>query len=190
MAYAVLSDRGDEPWEALTEDDLRNLPLSLHPLEGGFEIRLGGRPLGPELRTPEVTSQASRLASLPAVRAALLGLQRTAADSGGLVADGRDMGAVVFPDAGVKVFLVADLGERARRRYLERTGAEPRPDDVRIEAEAIAERDRRDSQREHAPLRKPEGALELDTTRLSFGEQVDAVVDLATRKLAGEDPDR
>jgi cytidylate kinase len=190
VAYALLADRGAEPWEALTEDELRTLPLSLHPVEGGFEIRLGARRLRGELRTQEVTSQASRLARLPAVRASLLDFQRSAADSGGLVADGRDMGTVVFPDAEVKVFLVADLEERARRRFLERTGTEPRPDEVRIEADAIAERDRRDSQRVHAPLRKPDGALELDTTRLSFGEQVDAVVDLAKRTLAGENPDR
>jgi cytidylate kinase len=190
MAYALLSSRGAESWETLTEEDLRALPLRLQPMEGGFEIHLAGRPLRGELRTQDVTSHASRLARLRPVRASLLELQRSAGARGGLVADGRDMGTVVFPDADVKVFLVAELEERARRRFLERTGMEPDPDEVRGEADAIAERDRQDSERVHAPLRKPEGALELDTTRLSFAEQVEAVVDLARRTLVGKNPHR
>lgn len=191
IAHALLSEHGEAgSWEALREEELRALPLSLHPTGGTFEIRLGERVLGPELRTEAVTSHASRLARLPAVRGALLELQRSAGRAGGLVADGRDMGTVVFPDADVKVFLVADLEERARRRLLERTGTEPVAAEVRGEAEVIARRDRRDSERAHAPLRKPEGALELDTTRMTFDEQVRAVVDLVRRRLGGGNGDR
>jgi cytidylate kinase len=94
------------------------------------------------------------------------------------VADGRDMGSVVFPHAEVKVFLVADLRERARRRLLERMEGSPGPADIDDEARRIAERDRVDSQREISPLRRPDGAVDLDTTALSFEAQVQTVVDL------------
>ncbi|MEJ2203611.1 MAG: (d)CMP kinase [Gemmatimonadota bacterium] len=191
IACALLSEHGEGGlWETLTEEELSTLPLSIHARGGTFEIRLGEQVLGPELRTEAVTSHASRLARLPAVRGALLDLQRSAGQEGGLVADGRDMGTVVFPDADVKVFLVADLEERARRRLLERTGSEPEAAEIRNEAEIIARRDRRDSERAHAPLRKPQGALEIDTTRLTFEEQVRAVVDLARRRLGDEGQNR
>jgi cytidylate kinase len=187
LTYALLtSGKESEDWEALTEASLRALPISVQAVRGGFEIRLGGRVLGPELRTEEVTAAASRLAAMPAVRNALMGLQRAAGEVGGLVADGRDMGTVVFPEADVKVFLVADLHERARRRLLERTGNEPGQEAVAREADAIAARDRRDSQRAHSPLRRPQDAVELDTTSLSFDEQVQAIVDLASRWMATE----
>ena len=101
-----------------------------------------------------------------------------AGEQGRLVADGRDMGSVVFPDAEVKVYLVADLTERARRRLREGGVAEPTSDEVDREASVIAERDRHDSERELSPLRKPEGAYLIDTTRLDFEQQVDTIVGL------------
>ncbi|MDH5760177.1 MAG: 3-phosphoshikimate 1-carboxyvinyltransferase [Gemmatimonadota bacterium] len=163
-------------WETLTEGELRALPVSVHPTPGGFAIEVDGISVGEELRTPEVTAHVSHLAGLPAVRGCLLDLQRAGGAEGGLVADGRDMGSVVFPDAEVKVFLVADLQERARRRLLEREGREPTESELSGEVRAIAERDRRDSDRTHSPLVRPAGALDLDTTALSFQEQVDRVV--------------
>jgi len=99
----------------------------------------------------------------------------------------------VFPDAEVKVFLVADLRERARRRLLELTDTEPTAAEVDAEAERIDERDRRDSQRAISPLRRPEGAVDLDTTGLSFEEQVSAVVrlvDVERMPRAGDDDAR
>ena len=95
---------------------------------------------------------------------------------GGLVADGRDMGTVVFPDALVKVFLIADLEERARRRLIQMGTTDPGSEAVKSEAERIRTRDTIDSSREASPLARPEGALELDTTDLTFEEQVDAIV--------------
>ena len=97
------------------------------------------------------------------------------------MADGRDMGTVVFPDADLKVYLVADLEERARRRILEREPSEPDPEELAREARRLDARDTRDSERTHSPLRKPEDAWELDTTGLSFQEQVAAVVAKARR---------
>ncbi|HKJ03698.1 MAG TPA: (d)CMP kinase [Longimicrobiales bacterium] len=173
-------------WPALTREDLVGLGVTVHPTGEGFEIRLRGRPLGPELRSADVTAHVSALALLPAARAALLGLQREAGAAGRLVADGRDMGSVVFPRAEVKVFLVADLKVRARRRLLERREGEPTPGEVDDEARRIAERDRVDSQREISPLRRPDGAVDLDTTALSFEAQVRTVVDLVRSLGTGD----
>ena len=128
------------------------------------------------MRTPEVTGLVSAAAMVPAVRSCLLGLQREAGREGCLVSDGRDMGSVVFPDAAVKVFLVADLNERARRRLLQAGATDPTPAEVDAEAARIRTRDELDSSREASPLIRPEGAKDLDTTNLSFDEQVEAIV--------------
>jgi pantoate ligase/cytidylate kinase len=129
-----------------------------------------------ELRTPEVTARVSPLSALPAVRAWLLEAQRRAGKAGGLVADGRDMGTVVFPDAEVKIFLTATLPERARRRFLERNRRSPSPEELEEEAGKIRARDTRDAEREVAPLKKPDGALEVDTSDLSFEGQVEIII--------------
>ena len=165
-------------WPELEADDFRALGVSLLRTDDGFEVRVEGRLVDQELRTTDVTGRVSQLARLPAVRACLLELQRTAGEQGGLVADGRDMGTVVFPDAEVKVFLVADLHERARRRILQAGSGPASGETLAAEAEAIALRDDRDAGRDISPLRRPEGAVEIDTTALSFDEQVDAIVGL------------
>lgn len=184
LAYALLeAGIPTSAWPDLTEEDLRGLDVRLRPDETGFAVTVGGRPVDRELRTPEVTAETSRLATLPVVRRCLLDLQRGAGAHGGLVADGRDMGTVVFPHAEVKVYLDAGLEERARRRLLERHGRPPSEDELAREVQAIAERDRRDSTRAHSPLRKPDDAHVLDTTGLDFQAQVDAVVALVRRAL-------
>lgn len=165
-----------EGWESVTLSELRALGVGVEAEGAELRVLLRGRVLGDELRTPEVTALVSPLARIPAVREALLGLQREAGRRGRLVADGRDMGTVVFPEAEVKVFLVADLRERARRRLREQEGVEPTAARVDEEMALIAERDERDSSRAISPLRRPDGAFELDTTELSFEEQVEAVV--------------
>jgi len=179
VTYALLEAGVPEAeWEALAEADFRALGVSVTAEGEALRVRLGERVLGPELRTPEVTALASPLARIPQARAALLDLQRQAGERGCLVADGRDMGTVVFPDAEVKVFLVADLGERARRRLLEQGSAPPSRGELDAEAARIAERDERDAGRAVSPLRRPDDAVDLDTTRLGFEEQVQAVVEL------------
>jgi cytidylate kinase len=168
----------EEAWAGLAEADFRALGVTVEPQGETLGVRLGDRLLGSELRTPRVTALASPLARIPAARAALLDLQRQAGEHGRLVADGRDMGTVVFPDAEVKVFLVADLRERARRRLVEQGTAFPASADIDAEAARIAERDERDAGRAVSPLKRPDDAVDLDTTRLDFEEQVRAVVGL------------
>ena len=167
-----------DEWADLTEEGMRALPVHVSREGTEFAIEVGGRAVKAELRTAEVTANVAFLASLPASRACLLRLQRAAGEQGRLVADGRDMGSVVFPDADVKVYLVADLTERARRRLKEGGVPEPTDDDVERESGVIAERDRHDSERELSPLRKPEDAHLIDTTRLDFEEQVSTIVGL------------
>ncbi len=166
-------------WAGLDESDMRALDVSVSAGEDHSIVLVNGRPVTVELRASDVTSSVAHLASLPASRACLLTLQRAAGEHGSLVADGRDMGSVVFPDAEVKVYLVADLGERARRRLRDEGVSEPTEDEVQTQSGAIADRDRHDSEREISPLRMPDGAHLIDTTRLGFEEQVSSIVSLA-----------
>jgi len=163
-------------WPGISEEFLLALNVDLRPTDDGFSLWVGGAQVDAELRTQEVTDHVSHLACLPAVRRSLLDLQRRAGSRGRLVADGRDMGTVVFPDAEVKVYLIADVEERARRRLLEQGGAEGDEVELALQIEAITDRDRRDSERDISPLRKAPDAHEIDTTGLDFLDQVDAVV--------------
>jgi cytidylate kinase len=179
LTYALLEARIPESaWPSLSVEQMRTLGVSLRSGDGGFEVRLAGRTLVSELRGADVTSRVAGLAKLPAARATLLELQRQAGARGRLVADGRDMGTVVFPDAEVKVFLVADLRERARRRLREGDGGDAGEGRLEEQVDAIAARDDVDSGREVSPLRRPDGAVEIDTTGLTFEEQVARVVAL------------
>lgn len=175
-----------DEWCELDEHAMRALDVTVTPRDTELEVSVRGRVVRDELRGEAVTSKVAYLASLPAARACLLNLQRAAGAQGRLVADGRDMGSVVFPHADVKVYLVADLNERARRRLKDGGVHEPSEDDVAVQSDVIAERDRHDSEREHSPLRKPEDAELLDTTRLSFEEQVDRIIELVDEAYASD----
>jgi cytidylate kinase len=179
LTLALLeSGVAEDEWKMLGEAHMRALDVGISAVGNDMVVHLGGRPVSDELRAPAVTARVSGLARLPAARACLLTLQRAAGEQGRLVADGRDMGTVVFPDAEVKVYLVADLDARARRRLREGGVTQPTEEDVRAQSREIAERDRRDSERELSPLRMPEDAHLIDTTRLTFEEQVEAIVTL------------
>jgi cytidylate kinase len=129
------------------------------------------------IRTETAGNDASKVASLPAVRAALLQRQRAFRETPGLVADGRDMGTVVFPDAQVKIFLTASPGERAQRRYnqLKEKGIDANLSSL---SEEIAARDARDSERAVAPLRPAPDALVVDTTGVGIEQVLDRVLEV------------
>lgn len=133
----------------------------------GLTIVLEGERVGASLRTEEVGTMASKVAALPGVRAALLQRQRDFAELPGLVADGRDMGTVVFPGAALKVFLTASAEERAKRRYnqLHQKGISVSFDGLLVD---IQVRDERDSQRAIAPLKPADDAVIIDSTRMSI----------------------
>ena len=170
------SGRPPDSWPALTTSDLNAHPVRMTAAGSSFRIMLGARTLTTELRSPEVDAHVSAVARLPAVRAWLLGRQRQAGEEGSLVGDGRDLGTVVFPEAEVKIFLVAGIDERARRRLLQMGGAPDSESEVTAEAARLRARDRIDATRGIAPLEKAPDALELDGTHLSFEEQVDAIL--------------
>jgi cytidylate kinase len=141
-------------------------------IEVGQRVLLDGRDVTTQIRTPEVSEAASEAASDPEVRKALLGQQRRLLSGGDWVAEGRDIGTVVAPDADLKVFLTADPAERARRRAAE-LGVDV---DTVLAEQAI--RDERDRTREHSPLKPADGSVELDTTGLTLEQVVARVVEL------------
>jgi len=157
------------------ESKVSALAASLDAAFTASGILLDGEPVGPALRSEETGSAASRLAALPKVRAALLERQRAFRRPPGLVADGRDMGSVVFLDADLKIFLTASAGERARRRYnqlIEKGLSASMPNIL----QDIEQRDAHDTQRGVAPLRMCADAQMLDTTGLTIDEVVETVV--------------
>jgi cytidylate kinase len=145
-------------------------------------ILLEGEAVGDAIRTEACGNAASKVAALGAVRAALLQRQRDFQQAPGLVADGRDMGTVVFPQARVKIFLTASVDERAQRRYkqLKDKGISANLPDLLTE---IAERDERDAQRSVSPLKPAADAVVLDTTSLTINEVRDKVLDLCRERF-------
>ena len=133
------------------------------------------------IRTETCGQNASKIAVIPEVRAALLEKQRAFAVSPGLVTDGRDMGTVVFPNADLKIYLYASVEERARRRFLQLQKKE-NSDNIAQVIDQLTERDARDSSRIHAPLISAENAIQIDTTSLSVEQVFAKVVDLAIEK--------
>ena len=181
------SDRGAEI-EAVTPAELDALGIDLEWRSGGMQVRIRGSVIPDEaLRASRVTAAVSRVSAVRQIRAHLLGLQRSAAAGPGLVAEGRDMGTVVFPGAEVKVYLDADVRERARRRILQRGDAEPAPDEIEAEAARLERRDRRDSTRTIAPLTHAEGSVTVDTTHLDPPGQTEAIVQLVLPFLTSAD---
>jgi cytidylate kinase len=159
-------------------DDEAALAAVAHGMDVRFEaggIRLDGAEVTEALRTEEVSAATSRVAARPAVRQALLARQRAFRRAPGLVADGRDMGSNVFPDAALKVFLTADVATRAERRYkqLKEKGMYAKMQDV---VEELGRRDARDASRPVAPLRHYPDAFFLDTSTLSVDEAVGQVL--------------
>ena len=146
-------------------------------IELGERVLANGRDVTDAIRIPEVSEAASKVAANPAVRTALVAKQRELLSHGDWVAEGRDIGTVVAPDAALKVFLTADPEERARRRAAE-LGA-----DATTVLRDQALRDEQDSAREHSPLRPAEGSVELDTTGLSVQDVVARIVELVRKPL-------
>lgn len=139
-----------------------------------FHVAVDGQPVTDQIRTPRVADAVSEVAAMPKVRAYVNDLMRQAVAQGVYIAEGRDLGTAVFPNAELKFFMSADLDERARRRYDEQKADNT---DLTLEQvkQNIIERDYKDANREADPLKKAEDAIEIDTTDLSFEQQVDKI---------------
>lgn len=175
-----------EDIEGLTTYAL-NLDVEFNVPEDGSEteVLLEGEVVTDDIRTETAGNNASIVAVIPSVRDALLQRQRDFAREPGLVADGRDMGTVVFPEARVKVFLTADAEERAHRRYkqLKEKGISANLADLLRE---IRERDERDSQRKVSPLKPADDAVLVDTSSLTIEEVTECVLKLCEEGFSGD----
>jgi len=181
VTFRAISLGVDLADEAALADVARKIDLKLIPEPGGTRVLADGQDITAEIRTPEVTAQTHHAAGSPVVREVLVDMQRRlGADLGSFVAEGRDQGSVVFPDADVKFYLDASPQVRARRRkdYLEAAGLEADLDDTR---RAILDRDRHDRGRQVAPLIRPEGAIVIDTSEMAIAE-TSAVLARAVRE--------
>ena len=181
LAFAA----GNHGIDLTNEESLKQLAAHLDVQFIDKRIVLEGEEVTDAIRNEQVGAGASMVASLPAVREALLQRQRAFQEEPGLVADGRDMGTVVFPDAPLKVFLTASAGERARRRYLQ---LKAKGDDVNLASllDEIRARDERDTQRAVAPLKPAADAILLDSTELSIEQVLERILrEVADRDLAG-----
>jgi cytidylate kinase len=159
--------------------------LRLLPDGHGFSAYLQGEPVDAAIRSPEVTARVSAVSALPVIREWVnIHLRATVRAGMDVVVDGRDIGTVVFPDALLKIFLTASPEARAGRRLVQR-GSPTDPGTVAEEATLLAARDQADSSRAVAPLRRADDAIDLDTTNLSFAEQVARILSLARNRLPG-----
>lgn len=149
--------------------------ISLQRTEHGNKVLLMGEDVTKEIRKPDVTRHVSTISSYKAVRAVLVRQQRRLARQGGVVLEGRDIGTVVLPEADLKVFMVANVKERARRRKQDLQNA-----GVQVEEEAlvqeILDRDTKDSTRVASPLKRADDAIDVDTSNLTVDAQVDLIV--------------
>ena len=181
LAFAA----GNHGIDLTNEEALKQLAAHLDVQFIDKRIILEGEEVTDAIRNEQVGAGASMVASLPAVREALLQRQRAFQEMPGLVADGRDMGTVVFTEAPLKVFLTASAEERARRRYLQ---LKAKGDDVNLASllDEIRARDERDTQRAVAPLKPAADAILLDSTELSIEQVLERILrEVAERDLAG-----
>lgn len=153
---------------------LNQKEISFNYQDRQFNVAIDGEPVTDRIRTPEVAEQVSKVAAMPRVRTFVNELMREAVQNGVYIAEGRDLGTAVFPDADLKFFMSADIEERVRRRYEER-----KPDNPGLTLEEvkknIEQRDLKDSNRATDPLKKAADAIEIDTTNLDFEQQVDKI---------------
>ncbi len=153
--------------------------VSVRAVEGAFSVSIGQTDAGRFIRSPAVTENVSLVAKMPRVRVWVNEMIRACATTGGIVVDGRDMGTAVFPNASLKVWLVAQPAERARRRSVEMLGRMPSEEELASEAAAILARDAKDAEQ----TRPAPDAIEIDTTTLTPAEQITRIVGLALERL-------
>ena len=171
VTLSVLRDQITLDNESALSQLLNDLDIRLEKLNDELVVYLNGEDVSDEIRKAEVTSYVSTVSAVSQVRNALVRVQRNIAKNQDCVVEGRDIGTIVFPDAKFKFFLVADDFVRARRRQLDliAIGEEK---SIAVLVEEIRQRDFLDSERSNSPLRKADDAIEIDTSKMTFDEQV------------------
>jgi cytidylate kinase len=181
LTYKALLIGADLNNGSALESVLHETDIVLVKTEEGQSVILDGNDVSEEIRSREVTNNVSFVARQKEVRIEMVKRQQLLAESGGVVMDGRDIGTHVMPNAELKIFLIASVEERARRRYEEISLKGITADFEQLKSE-IALRDKRDSERETAPLKKAEDAIELDTTSMSIEEVVLSILHYAQER--------
>ena len=181
LTYKALQQNVDPNDEQALFSLLMETDIALKNNEAGQDVLVDGEVVSNAVRTPEVTKNVSAVAQHKLVREEMVRRQQLLSEQGGVVMDGRDIGTHVMPNAEVKIFMLASVDERAKRRHDENLlkGFESNLEELKQE---IAARDKFDSEREVSPLKKADDALELDTTSLTIEEVVDAIVRIAKEK--------
>ncbi|WP_281550283.1 (d)CMP kinase, partial [Murimonas intestini] len=170
--------------EAALEEVCRKISIELAYEDGEQQVILNGENVTPYIRTEEVSQMTSRLSARPAVRAALLNLQRRLAEEQDVLMDGRDIGTQVLPDAQLKIYLTASPAARAKRRYLEYLEKGDNTHSLEEIERTIAERDERDMNREIAPLKQADDAVLVDTSDMGIEEVTSHIISLYEEKKA------
>ena len=183
ITYYALENNIAEDEDAVVES-VKGLDIKLRYKNGVTSVFINGKDITDKIRSPEVNAKVSDISKIKDVRTELVKLQQNFGNSNNLVVEGRDTTTVVFPEADLKIFLTAEVSERARRRYLEF-----KEKDVDIELseveKSIKNRDRIDSGRDVSPLKKADDAIELDTTNLTVDQEIDSIVNIV-EDLTGE----
>jgi|YNPMSStandDraft_1061717.scaffolds.fasta_scaffold20639_2 cytidylate kinase len=180
LTYAVLTEKAE------SEDEIialaKKIEITFKHIDGEDRVYLNNQDVTKAIITSEVEKNVSRISSIPEVRKILVAMQQKFGENNSLVAEGRDTGTVVFPNADFKFFMKATEEERAKRRFkeLQSKGYEPEFEDI---LKSIKERDKIDSEREISPLKKADDAIEIDTTFLSFEDQVEKILNLINESL-------
>lgn len=182
LTYKALKHQADLENELQLNDLLLDTKIELIPENGTQLIFLDGEDVTSEVRTSNVTNSVSIVARHSLVREEMVRRQQSFAVKGGVVMDGRDIGTHVLPNAEVKVFLLASVEERANRRHAENIN-KGYPSDLKKLQEEIALRDKLDSEREVAPLKKADDAFEIDTTQLGIQDVVAKILTLAEERI-------
>lgn len=182
-ALAAVRDQANLDDDAVLTQIAQNLDVVFRPEDRNICILLRGQEVTEAIRAEEIGMKASKIAVIPQVRAALLDRQRAFARLPGLVADGRDMGTTVFPDAQLKIFMTASCEERARRRYnqLKEKGIHANLPDLVADLTA---RDEQDANRSVSPLKAAEDAILIDSTEMTIAQVTSKVLELAHQRFA------
>lgn len=171
----------NSPDEKVFFDRLKYTDVSFRYVNEIFEVAIAGKDVTSELRASTVAEQVSTIAAMPRIRSFVNALMHEAVQQRIYIADGRDLGTAVFPDAAVKFFMVADIEKRAQRRFLELQEAKSGVD-IQEVYENILSRDETDSQRKQDPLKQASDAIVIDTSEMEFEEQVDKVCSIIKTK--------
>lgn len=175
LRLGIVDDKG------AVEKIAEEINITFKPDGETNRVLVGEEEVTEQIRTSDVSNQASYVSSLGGVRSAMLVKQRELGNKGNVVMDGRDVGTCIFPNADVKIFLTASSIERARRRYIELV-AKGQNIDIKELQKEIDARDKADSERAIAPLKKADDAIEIDSTKLSIFQTAEMIIDLAREK--------